>query len=115
MMIKGGKCLQDYFTKAPDLSRINFKHYLFLFDYTQKAQRTFRRVLEGTDVGVLLSYVVEETGEPGETTDLGRATTTLPHAGTGIRSCVAAVASECFNHCATKAPNLIVMVKLCHD
>ena len=83
---KGGKCLQDYFYKAPNLYQINFKHNLFLFDYTQKAQRRFRRVFEGTVVDVLLSYVVEETGEPGETTDLGRATTTLPHAGTGIRS-----------------------------
>ena len=32
----------------------------------QKAQRTYKRVLEGADVGYLRSYVVEETGEPGE-------------------------------------------------
>ena len=32
----------------------------------QKAQRTYRHVLEGTDVGVLWSYVMEETGEHGE-------------------------------------------------
>ena len=41
---------------------------------------------------------------PGKTTDLGRATTTLPHADTRIRSQVAAVASECVNHCAIQAP-----------
>ena len=40
---------------------------------------------------------------PGKTTDLGRATTTLPHADTEIRSRVAAVASECTNHCAIQA------------
>ena len=41
----------------------------------------------------------------GKNTDLGRATTTLPHADTGIRSLVAAVASECLKHCAIQAPN----------
>ena len=39
---------------------------IYLTSNTQKAQRTYRRVLEGADVGVLWSYVVEETGEPGE-------------------------------------------------
>ena len=38
---------------------------IYLLSITQKAQRTYRRVLEGADVGVLCSYVVEETGEPG--------------------------------------------------
>ena len=41
---------------------------------------------------------------PGKTTDLGRATTTLPHADTGIQSRVAAVASKCVNHCTIQAP-----------
>ena len=75
--------------------------YLTLF--TQKAQRTYRCILEGEDSGDLWSYVVEKTGEPGETTNLGRATTTLPHADTGIRAWVTAVASECFNQCAIQA------------
>ena len=43
-----------------------FKKTIYLTSITQKAQRTYRRVLEGADVGVLWSYVVEETGEPGE-------------------------------------------------
>ena len=37
---------------------------IYLTSITQKAQRTYRRVLEGADVGVLWSYVVEETEEP---------------------------------------------------
>ena len=45
---------------------------------------------------------------PGKTTDLGRATTTLPHADTGIRSRIAAVASECTNHCAIQAHFFVV-------
>ena len=40
----------------------------------------------------------------GKTTDLRRATTTLPHDDTGIRSWIATLASECFNHCAIQAP-----------
>ena len=32
---------------------------------TQKAHRTYKRVLEGVNVGILWSYVVEETGVPG--------------------------------------------------
>ena len=40
---------------------------------------------------------------PGETTDFRRATTTLPHAGTRTRSRVAAVSSECINHCIIQA------------
>ena len=39
---------------------------IYLTSITQKAQRTYRRVLEGADVGVLWSSVVEETAEPGE-------------------------------------------------
>ena len=63
----------------------------------------YRRVLEDADVGVLWSYVVEVSGEPGKTTDLGQVTDTLPHADTEIRSRVAAVASQCVNHCAIQA------------
>ena len=36
---------------------------IYLTLNTQKAQRTYRHVLEGADVGVLWSYVVEEPGE----------------------------------------------------
>ena len=39
---------------------------IYLILITQKAQNTYRHVLEGADVGVLWSYVVEKTGEPGE-------------------------------------------------
>ena len=42
------------------------KHYLFYFDYTKKSHRTYTRVLEGANVGVLWHYVVEETDLPGE-------------------------------------------------
>ena len=35
--------------------------------------------MEGADIGVLWSKEVEETGEPGKTTDLRWVTTTLPH------------------------------------
>ena len=71
---------------------------IYLTLITQKAQRTYKRVLEGTDVGVLWSYMVEETGEPGEnhrpwTGDHYPAT--CRHR---IRSRIAAVASECTNH-----------------
>ena len=38
---------------------------IYLASITRKAQRTYIRVLEGADVGVLWSYLVEETGEPG--------------------------------------------------
>ena len=41
---------------------------------------------------------------PGKITDLGRATTSLLHADTGIRSLIAAVASECFNNRVIQAP-----------
>ena len=40
--------------------------YLTSITHVQKAQRTYICILEGADVGVLWSYVVEETGEPGE-------------------------------------------------
>ena len=39
----------------------------------------------------------EETGKPRETTDLGRATTTLPHANTRVHSRTAAVTSACLS------------------
>ena len=39
---------------------------IYLHSITQKAQRTYIHVLEGADVCVLWSYVVEETGEPGD-------------------------------------------------
>ena len=39
---------------------LKFKHYLFYFD-----QRTYKRILEGEDVGVLWFYVVKGTGVPG--------------------------------------------------
>ena len=86
-----------------------FKHY-FLTLITQKAQRTYRRVLEGAVVGVLWSYVVKETGEPRENHDIGRGNTALPHADTGIRSRVAAVASECVNHCTIQATKRLCLV-----
>ena len=35
--------------------------------------------MEGADIGVIWSNEVEETGEPGKTTDLRWATTALPH------------------------------------
>ena len=75
------------------------KHYLT--SITQKAKRTYTciYILLGADVGVLWSYMVEETRGPGKTNDLRRVTTTLPHADSQIRSRFAAVASECFSHC----------------
>ena len=39
---------------------------IYLTSITKKAQITFRRVLNCADVGVLWSYVVEVTGDPGE-------------------------------------------------
>ena len=45
---------------------IQILNTIYLTSITQKAQRTYKRVLEGADVDVLWSYVVEETGEPGE-------------------------------------------------
>ena len=42
-----------------------FKLYLFYFNYTESSL-TYLRVLQGADVGVMWSNVVEETGEPGE-------------------------------------------------
>ena len=54
--------------------------------WSEKANETHRRVLEGADVGVLESYMAKETREPGETYGLGRATTALSHADNGIRS-----------------------------
>ena len=35
--------------------------------------------MEGANIGVIWSNEVEETGEPGKTTNLRWATTTLPH------------------------------------
>ena len=35
--------------------------------------------MEGADIGVIWSTEVEETGEPGKTSNLRWATTTLPH------------------------------------
>ena len=43
------------------------------------------------------SCVLEEPGEPGKTTDLVRATTSLSHVCTRIRTQVAALTSECFS------------------
>ena len=39
---------------------------IYLTSIKQKAQRTYRRALEGAGVCVLWSYMVEETGEAGE-------------------------------------------------
>ena len=50
-------------TKCGSVRNLNT---IYLTSITQKAQRTYKRVLEDADVGVLWSYVVEETGEPGE-------------------------------------------------
>ena len=61
-------------------SLIMVKYCILITSITQKAHRTYKRILEGADVGILWSYVVEETGE---NTDLGRATITLPHADGG--------------------------------
>ena len=36
---------------------------IYLTSITQTAQRTYRCILESADVGVLWSYIVEETGE----------------------------------------------------
>ena len=90
-------------------------HYLntiYFTKITQKAQRTYIRVLEGTDVGEFCGHTWWKPENLGKTTDLGRATTTLPHADTGIRSRVAAVASECANHCAIQAPEVYT---ICHS
>ena len=95
-----------WFSLQTQVLIVAMQETVYLTLIIQKAQRTYKRVLEGADVSVLWSYVVEETGEPGKTTDLGRATITLPHADTGIRSRVAAVASECVNHCAIMADRI---------
>ena len=39
---------------------------IYLTSITQRAKKTFTRILKGADVDILWSYVVEETGEPGE-------------------------------------------------
>ena len=39
---------------------------LYFISITQKAHGTYICVLDGADVGVMRSKVVEETGEPGE-------------------------------------------------
>ena len=39
---------------------------VYLTSITQRAQRTYRRSLEGANVCVLWSHVMEETGEPEE-------------------------------------------------
>ena len=39
---------------------------IYLTSITQKAQKTYRRVFEGADVGVLWSYMVEETRTRGK-------------------------------------------------
>ena len=41
-------------------------NFIYFTSITQKAHWTYIRVLEGADVGVMWSNVVEETGEPGE-------------------------------------------------
>ena len=55
---------------------------MFNSSITQKDQRTYRRVLEGADVGVLWRRKPED---PGKTNDLGRATITRPHAYTNVK------------------------------
>ena len=53
---------------------------IYLTSITQKAHRTYKRVLEGADVGVLWPYVWKKLEHLEETTHIGRATTTLLHA-----------------------------------
>ena len=71
-----------------------FKYYLT--SITQKAHRTYQCILEGADVGVLWSYVVEETGAPRGNHAFGEVTTALPHADARDRTQAAAVTSEGF-------------------
>ena len=78
------------------LTKVCFEH-LLLYLITQKAQRTYSRVLEGADVGALWSYVAEETVVPGET--IGQATNILPHDDAENRTWVAAMTSESFIPC----------------
>ena len=54
------------------------------------------------DVGIQWSYVWKKPEYPEETTDLGQATTTLPHADTGDQTQVPVVTSVGF----TPAPDL---------
>ena len=72
--ISDGRCSQNLprflplvfsFQKSNRLYKKSLKA-IYLTSITQKPHRTYKRVLEGADVGVLWSYMVEETGEPGE-------------------------------------------------
>ena len=45
---------------------VYIKHYLFYFDYTESSKNLYTRSLRRGCWRVLWSYVVEETGEPGE-------------------------------------------------
>ena len=70
---------------------------IYFTSITQKAHITHTRILGGVEVGVLLSYMVEDMVDyPEETTELIQATTSLPHAETGDRTRAAAVPSEGF-------------------
>ena len=73
-----------------------------LTSISQKAQRTSIRVLEGADVGVLWSYVVEETGLHGGKHRPWTGDHYLPHADTGNWTRAAVVTSEGFTPALSK-------------
>ena len=47
---------------------------MYFTSITKKAHLTYKNILEGTDLGVMLSKVVEETETPGKTTEPGQVT-----------------------------------------
>ena len=72
-------------TLASFLSNITNKNFLVSF-YLHRAHGIYKPLLEGQDIHILWSCMVEESAKPEETTDHGVATTSLPHANNGHSS-----------------------------
>ena len=69
---------------------------IYFTSIIQTAQRTCRHVLEGTNVGILLSYMVEETAVPSGNHRPWTVTITLPHANAVNQTWAAAAMSVYF-------------------
>ena len=80
---------------------LNFKLYLFYFNYTESSLNLF---LKARMLALCGPTWWRKPENPGKTTEPGRATTTLPHALTRIRTRIAVVTSECVIHYAIQAP-----------
>ena len=75
---------------------------IYLNLITQKAHITYKRVFEGTDFGVLCSYVVEETGVPEKKKKKKKKKT--PQSDTAKRSRAAAMTSQGFIPVLSRSP-----------